>query len=196
MTNREKYKQAFSVLHAPDDFFWEVEKMERKAKQYRWKTMASLVAVCVMLVGSVTVAYAANVGGIQRTIQIWLHGDQTVATIQFDGDGSYSMEYTDEEGNTQERGGGGVAFAPDGTEIPLTEEELMEHLTMPEVAYQEDGSVMVYWFDQVLDITDQFENGVCYVKLVNGEETLYLTVKYGNGYATSTDKYVEPSEFN
>ena len=36
------------------------------------------------------------------------------------------------------------------------------------------------------------EDGV----LTDGEETLYLTVKYENGYAMSESKYISPQEFN
>ena len=196
MTNKEKYKQAFSAIHASDDFSLEVEKMERTNKQHKFKTMIASVAACVILVGSATAAYAADVGGIQRTIQLWIHGDQTEATIQFDGNGSYSMDYTDSEENVKHQGGGGVSFAADGTEIPASEEELMEQLTAPDVQYEDDGTVCVYWFGQKIDITDKFENDVCYVKLVNGDDILYMTVKYQNGYATSPNKYLSPSTFN
>ena len=196
MTNKEKYKQAFSAIHASDNFSLEVEKMEKTNRQHTFKIVMAFVAACIMMIGSATVAYAADVGGIQRTIQLWIHGDQTKATIQLDGNGSYSMDYTDGEGNVKHQGGGGVSFAPDGTEIPLTEEELMEQLEDPDVQYEDDGSVWVYWFDQKLDITDQFENDICYVRLVNGEKTLYITVKYQNGYAINPHKYASPSEFN
>ena len=196
MTNKEKYKQAFSALHASDDFTLEVKQMEKTSKRVHFKGMVAAVVACVMLLGGATAAYAADVGGIQRTLQLWIHGDQTEATIQFDGSGNYSMEYTDGEGNTRQQGGGGVAIADDGTETPLSEEELMEELTVPDVRYAEDGSVWVYWFDQKIDISDKFENDVCYVKLVNGEETLYMTVKYQNGYATSPKKYLDPDTFN
>ena len=92
MTNREKYKQAFSAIRASDNFSLEAEKMERTAKQHRFRTMAAVVAVCATLVGGAAAAYAADAGGIQRAVQVWIHGDQTAATIQFDGNGSYSME--------------------------------------------------------------------------------------------------------
>lgn len=196
MTNREKYKQAFSAIHTSDDFSLEVEKMERTNKKHKFKTMIASAAACVMIVGSATAAYAADVGGIQRIIQLWIHGDQTEATIQFDGKGSYSMDYTDDEGTVKHQGGGGVAIAPDGTETPVSEEELMELLTAPDVEYGEDGSVWIYWLDQKVDITDKFENGVCYVKLENDGENLYMTVKYQNGYATSPHRYLSPSELN
>lgn len=196
MTNKEKYKQAFSAIHASDDFSLEVETMERTNKQHKFKTIIASVAACVMIVGSATAAYAADVGGIQRIIQLWIHGDQTEATIKFDGNGSYSMDYTDGEGNVKQQAGGGVSFAPDGTEIPASEEELMKQLTAPDVRYEDDGSVWIYWFDQKVDITDKFENDVCYVWLENNEETLYMTIKYQNGYATSPHKYLSPSKFN
>lgn len=44
------------------------------------KLAAAAIAVCV-IVGGTGTAYAANVGGIQRTIQLWMHGDQTSATF-------------------------------------------------------------------------------------------------------------------
>lgn len=196
MTNKEKYKQAFSAIHASDNFSLEAEKVEKTSKRYKFKTRIALVAACVLFAGSATAAYAADIGGIQRTIQLWIHGDQTEVSIQFDGNGNYSMDYTDGEGNVKHQGGGGVSIADDGTETPLSEEEIMEEMTAPDVEYEDDGSVWIYWFDQKVDITDKFENGVCYVKLENDNETLYMTVMYQNGYATSPHKYLSPSEFN
>ncbi len=62
-----------------------------------------------------------------------------------------------------------MAFEPDGTERPLTPEELMEHLNAPEVSYEDDGSVWIYYYGEKLDITHQFDDdGVCYVQLTNG----------------------------
>ena len=74
MTNREKYKQAFSVLRASDDFDLEANHMKQTAKQFRLRKAVVLAAACVMVIGSATIAYAADVGGIQRTVQLWLHG--------------------------------------------------------------------------------------------------------------------------
>ena len=136
-----------------------------------------------------------DVGGIQRTIQLWIHGDCTNVTIQFDGDGTYSMGYTDTAGNEQFRAGGGVEITPDGSEIPLSEEELLEYLMMPDVEYKDDGSVWVYWLDQKVDITDKFVDGLCYVKLVKDEETMYVTVKYKGGYAADYHKFADPDSW-
>ena len=191
MTNREKYKQAFSVLRASDDFDLEANHMKQTAKQFRLRKAVVLAAACVMVIGSATIAYAADVGGIQRTVQLWLRGEQTAVTIEFDGTGGYNMEYTDEEGNVRYGGGAGVAIEADGTERPATEEEIMEILSRPEVEYRDDGSVWVYWLGQAVEITDRFEDGVCYVQLVNGEDTMYVTVRYQDGYTSSPHKYID-----
>ncbi len=196
MTNRERYKQAFSTLRASDNIILEAAKMKNMAKRFRLRKTLAIAAVCIMLMACAGVAYAADVGGIQRSVQLWIHGDLTAATIEFDGAGHYSMDYTDDGGNTHTVSGGGVAFGPDGTEIPVSEEELMEEITAPQVSYEDDGSVWLYWFDQSLDITDKFKDGVCYIQLKNGDETLYLTIKYNNGYASSTHKFISPTEFN
>lgn len=196
MTNKEKYQKAFSVLHASDRCRMEAEnRMKREKRNYK-KTAAAAAAAAILLVGGTGTAYAANVGGIQRTIQLWIYGDQTSATLTDNGDGTYQVTYSDKDGKEKTMGTGGISIQADGTEVPLSEEELQEHLNMPDVEYKEDGSVWVYYQNQKLEITDKFTDGVCYVKLEGKDKTLYLTVKYDNGYAVSEDKYLSPNEFN
>ena len=86
--------------------------------------------------------------------------------------------------------GGGVAMDGDGVERPLTEDEIMEQINQPDVEYEDDGSVWLYYKDRKLDITDRFEDGICYVKLTDGKDVKYLTIKYNDGYAMSDSKYV------
>ncbi|MEG0875370.1 MAG: hypothetical protein RSH79_08700 [Clostridiales bacterium] len=189
MTNKEKYKQAFSAIHISDEFSLEVKNMKTTNNKPKLKPLVACIAACVMILGCASAAYAADVGGIQRTIQLWIHGDQTNVAIQFDGKGNYSMEYLDDKGENKHQGGGGIAIEEDGTERPLTQDELLEDITAPDVHYEDNGSVWVYWLNQKIDITDKFENNLCYIKLVNGEKTLYMTVKYHNGYTASPNKY-------
>ncbi|MEG3006783.1 MAG: hypothetical protein RR806_04865 [Oscillospiraceae bacterium] len=196
MTNKEKYKQAFSAIHASENLSLEVKKMTTINNKPKLNRLVASIAACVLIVGSATVAYATDFCGIKRTLQLWVHGDQTDVTIQFDGNGNYNIDYVDDKGDSNHLGGGGVAIDENGNEIPLTEDELLEHLNSPEVDYKDDGSVWVYYFDQKINITDKFKNDVCYIKLINGEETLYMTVKYKKGSATSPEKYVTPFEFN
>jgi len=215
MTDREKIRETFSRLHASDRILPEVMKMtennntsdtavrtdlataRRRAKRTHLPRLAAAAACLLLLLGSGTAAYAANVGGIQRTIQIWLHGDQTNAmlTIENTDFSHYTLEYTDADGKTQQRGGGGIAIEPDGTERPLTEEEILEHLNMPEVIFEEDGTIWVYYMDQKLEITDSFENDFCFVTLQNGDQTWYLTVKSDGSYGMNKDKYPDPKDF-
>ena len=197
MTEKERFRRAFMPLHASPDTMTEVMKMtERKTKRPALRRAATigLAAALVLALGSV--AYASDLGGIQRTVQLWIKGDQTDAVMTID-QGHYTIDYTDKDGTEHEMGGGGVAIEDDGTERALTEEELFEHLNQPEVEESEDGTVTVYYLDQSLDVTDKFnEDGVCYVQLEGGKKTIYMTIKRGKGYATSTTKYILPSEFN
>lgn len=173
--------------------------MSRFQKKAKIKTAAAILTGCVILGGAGT-AYAANVGGIQRTIQLWIHGDQTNATMEISNDGTastYQIEYQDADGTTRQVNGGGVSIDQDGTQKPLTQEELMEEINAPDVEYSDDGKVTVYYQNQVLDITDKFDkDNICYVKIENGKDILYLTVKYNNGFCYSYDKYPAPSSFN
>ena len=192
MNNKEKYKLAFSCVRPSSDFLEEISEMKIQGKQTHGKKFAAAAIACVLVAGSAATAYAANLGGIQRTVQLWLHGDQTQVTIEFDGNGAYDMEYTDENGALQQQGGGGVAFDIFGNERPLTEEELLDELMSPQFYQDEDGRSIIAWGEQVLDITDEFVDGVCYVKLVNGDETRYITAIEGQGYSMSPNKFLAP----
>ena len=197
MTNKEKYKRAFSVLHTSDDFDLEIKKMSLLKRKHKMNVAVATIAACVLFIGGTGTAYAKNIGDIQRTVQLWIHGDQTDATLEFNSDGSYHMSYQDENGAIMERGGGGVAIEANGEERSLSEEEWIEYLNAPEVEYEEDGSVWVYYYDQKIEITDKFDgDGVCYVKVSNGAKTLYMTIEYQNGWSTSPYKYLRPSMFH
>ena len=122
MTNKEKYKQAFSVLHTSEDFAMEVEKMSKfyKAKRQKMVAAAATIALCVVFGGSTT-AYAANVGNIQRKVQIWLKGDQTDAVMNItttEEATEYEIVYEDENGTEHTmQGGGDSAFFGNGRNI-------------------------------------------------------------------------------
>lgn len=199
MSNREQYKKAFSVLQASGDFTLGDEKMAVLKKKAMLRTFAAAACACLVIVGSSRIAYAANVGGIQRTIQLWMYGDQTDVTIDFDGSGNYSMEYTDADGNTRELGGGGFDVDADGTKRALTEDELIWLLSEEvDVSYNDDGRIMLYFQGQVADITDKFENDICYIFLNGTDASLYVTVlKAEDGgfpIDSSPDRYLQYKE--
>ena len=139
MTEKERFQRAFAPLHASPDTLTEVMKMtEQKTKKsaLRRAVTLGLAAALVLALGSV--AYASDLGGIQRTVQLWFKGDQTDAVITVD-PGHYTLLYTDKDGVEHETGGGGVAIEPDGTERPLTEKELLDQLNWPEVEERGNG---------------------------------------------------------
>lgn len=197
MTNKEKYKQAFSVLHPSEDFTMEVEKMAKlnNVKRNKMLTAAAAIALCVIVGGSTT-AYAANLGNIQRQIQIWFKGDQTDAIMNIKTTGNtteYEVICEHENGTVHSMHGGGVALDDNSAEArPLTEEEIMEPLNEPNVFYEDDGSAWVYFYDQKMEITDKFnDDGVCRVQVQHGNITYYMTIYYQQGWHMNTDKYVD-----
>lgn len=192
MTNKEKYKQAFSVLHPSGIISLEEERIMIMKKKARIQTAIAAAVICLAFASGSSIAYAADLGGIQRKIQLWVHGDQTDVDFIYNAGGSYDLSYQNKDGSQEELHGGGVAIEDDGSERPLTEEELIEHLEQPMVEYLDDGTVWVYYYDQAIDITDQFEDGVCYVKVSNGKKTLYMTILYQDGWCTSPYKYESP----
>ena len=176
------------VGHTPE----RTTNMDNQKKTIHFRRITGLIlAACLVFTLAVT-AYAADIGGIRRIIQIWLYGDQTTAVLDVQ-NGQYTV--TDEEGSFI-MGGGGVAFEPDGSERPLTEEEILEHLDHPEVAHKEDGSIWVYYRGQKIEITDRFDaDGYCYLELRDGDDTLYATIDKNGGMATSPTDYPQPDEF-
>lgn len=200
MTEKEKFQKTFEKLHASPEVLTEVMKMTsdnravpmRKRRNVK-KMIAIAAAVAVVATGSA--GYAKDIGGIQRMVQVWIHGDQTNAIFTAD-EGSYTLTYKDADGNEKEISGGGVAYERFGKERPATAEELWEEINSPEVEYKEDGSVWVYYLGKSMDITDKFKDGICYVQLTVGGETKYMTIKYQNGYAMSPHSYISPSTFN
>lgn len=164
----------------------------------RMNKMAVVFAATFLLASLSCIAYAKDIGGIQRIVQIWLHGDQTNAVFSVE-NGSYTLDYKDSDGNEVHQGGGGVAFNADGSERALTEKELWEHINRPEVELNDDGRVMCYFLDQTMDITEKFDGNICYLQLDIEGHTEYMTIKRfddGIRYAMSPHSYVQPKELD
>ena len=81
MTNKEKYKQTFDTLSASVNFSLEVDKMSILNRKHKLKTLAAAVAACLIVTVGTGTAYASDLGGIQRKVQLWIHGDQTTLTV-------------------------------------------------------------------------------------------------------------------
>ncbi|MDD6037347.1 MAG: hypothetical protein PUD20_00900 [bacterium] len=188
MTNKEKFQKTFDKLHASPEIVTEVldmmeeQKVVSMKKRFRMPKAAVAAIAMILTLGSGTVAYATDLGGIQEKVKIWFHGVQTEAIFTAD-NGEYTLSYTDADGNEFEQGGTGEAYDDETGEVrPLTNEELLAQANAPTVSYEEDGSVLVYYKDQVIDVTDQFEDGVCNIQLEIDGKPVDMTIRYQEGY--------------
>ena len=71
MTEKERFQRVFAPLHASPDTMTEVMKMTEqntKKRPLRRAVTIGLAAALVLALGSV--AYASDLGGIQRTVQL------------------------------------------------------------------------------------------------------------------------------
>lgn len=193
MTDREKIRRALGPLHASAETVTEVITMtsHQPKRAMKPKRAFSFCLAAALVLALCSVAYAADLGGIKTTVKIWFGGKQTEAEFTAEG-GSYTLTFTDENGETHERGGGGVAREDDGTERPLTAGELAETLDDPQVIYGENGTVTVCYLDQVIDITQKFdENGIARLELTAADgRALYMTVEKGAGHFVSSTDYI------
>lgn len=67
-------------------------------RKHKLKTIAAAIAACLIVTAGTGTAYASDLGGIQRKVQLWIHGDQTTATLTINSDGSYTGTYADKDG--------------------------------------------------------------------------------------------------
>lgn len=178
MTNKERYKQAFSALQFSRQLYLEVEEMTRIQKKHK-KNMAIAAAVaCAVVIGGSGTVYAADVGGIQQKLTMWLYGRQTEVEVTENGSGGYQFTYDRGDGEEEIMGYGGVSIDDDGSMTWISADELAEHINASvSVDEDEDGRVWVFYHDQKMDITDLFdENGVYGFDLEMGERTVYVEV--------------------
>lgn len=196
MTNKEKYQRTFSALHASEDILMEVKAMKKTHKIYVGK-LAAVCAAAVMVLALASAAYAADLGGIQRTVQLWFRGEPIDAVFESNGNGEYTLTYTDENGVEHGQSGGGIEIDQFGNERPLTAEELLEELdtSSPDIEFRDDGTALLYYKDQVIVLTDFDADGFCYYKLNDGERDMYLTIKYRHGWAIDYDGFASKDSF-
>lgn len=170
MTDRQRYKQAFSVLHASENSFKEVGTMKKTVPVRRLVAVCAVLAVLIAMAG---VAYAADVGDIQQAIHIWLHGEKEV---QVDGTTSYTItvgEVAVADSNSDEV----EPSMSDADAAALADGE------MPDIEYLDDGRVILHFDGEEIDITDRFVDGECVIPLEVDGNSVYLTIVYGEGFS-------------
>ena len=178
MTNKEKYKKAFSVLHASDQIEMEVAQMAQRKHAYMKKVLAASTAV-VIVSCSMTAAYAADLGGIRERLTMWFRGEQTPVTATSNGDYSYQYTFTDVDGNPQEFVAGGVTIDDFGNERPASAQEILDDLS-DEIVVGDNGRISLYYSMQKkqIDITDLFDSDwICRVAVKDGKQIVYFTIK-------------------
>ncbi len=178
MTNSERYKQAFSAIQSSRQLSLEVEEMAKIEKKHK-KNMAVAAAVaCAVIIGGSGTVYAADIGGIQEKINVWLYGRQTEMEVKENGDGGYTFIYDGGNGDEEIMGYGGVSIDENGDTTWLSADELAEHINESiSIKEDEDGKVWVYYQDQKTEITDLFDaNGVCGFNLNQGDQAVYVEI--------------------
>ncbi len=177
MTNKEKYKQAFSALHSSEPIYLEEKPMKSYKIRILFRPVAAVIACAVLLFGCATVAYAADIGGIRTTIQTWVHGKSTPVDVT-EVKGGYQFSYS-ENGETKTFSGGGIAIDDQGNEIPLSPEEVAE-VSFEEIGRQADGRIWLYYKSYAIDITEYMTDAGCKVVLDNEGTKVYFDIDAPN----------------
>lgn len=121
MTNKERYKQAFSVLLSSSQLSLEVEEMAKIHKKHKKNMAVAAAILCAVIIGGSGTAYAADLGGIQEKLSLWIHGSKTEVEVTESGSGGYTFTY-EADGEIKEMGGGGVSIGEDGS-YPYSQRE-------------------------------------------------------------------------
>lgn len=190
---RKRYQSAFSSIRTDHEFdlHAQEETMTNKQVNHNRRWLAVPAAAAVLLAG--TTVYAQNIGGIQRKMQIWLDGELTTATVDLSDEGSYTIH--DSSGNEVESGGGVAYEGLLNHERPLTTGEMAEEIANRITLDERDGKYILYWHDKKVDVTNDFgEDGYAYLTLVDGSDTLYVTINKDGSYSTSPDRYMVPGK--
>ena len=141
MTNKEKYKEAFSVLQTSRDISLEVENMANMKRKHKMNLAIAAFAACIIIGGSAT-AYAADIGGIQQIFSTWIKGQKITVSVKDNADENGYTFSCNNEGTEVVWGGGGVAIDENGNEEKLSAKDIMdEYSDTPQVDRDNAGRV-------------------------------------------------------
>lgn len=159
--------------------------------------VAAAIACAVVIGGSGTV-YAADIGGIQEKLSVWLYGKQTEVDVTENENGGYTLSYDRGNGTEEMSAYGGVSIDPNGSQTWLTADQLATTISASaSIEKDADGKVWIYYYDQKQDITDLFDkNGICQITMTHEGRSIFLTIsenEYGGYSLTQTDDTPETS---
>jgi hypothetical protein len=186
MNNSEKYKHAFDTINpskeitADDILRMKEEKKMRKGNFGIRRSLVSIAAAVVLIIGVTGGAYAADLGGFRNTVDTWLYGEPVQAEIEEVSPGNFIVHYP----NGVDRAMGGVSYDSKGNPIPATMEDIKGQLDYPEIMASEDGTINLYYRNEIVDITDDVKDGRAEVKIKGGLIPTYVTINW-----TSEDNY-------
>lgn len=195
MTNKERYKQAFSALRPSVQLSWEAEEMNKIQKRHKVNVAIAAAIICAVVVGGSGTAYAADLGGIREKISMWLYGTQKEVEVTENGSGGYTFTY-EHDGEIMEMGAGGVSIDENGNETWLSADELIaDRNERADIIPDDNGRVWVYYYDQQIDITDRFDDdGICRIVLSHNGNTVYLKVTSESDGSYASSQCNEPEE--
>ena len=183
MTNRERYQRAFGTLRASGTILTEAETMGKRKKRRFVLPRAAVAAllVCGLALGSLSAAYAADIGGFRQTVKIWLGGSLKDAELEVDEQGAYTVSA---EGEVVIEGTA-AAMDENGETAPVDPEALAQGLVESGEIYEEAGRVWLGFCGSRTDVTDRFDaDGICRITAENSEgiTEYFVIVKTEEGY--------------
>lgn len=199
MNNKEKYQQAFSVLHASREITLEETSMNTKTAKRALRPAFVVAISAAALFGCMATAYATDLGGIQEKVRIWLGGESVeVQMVQNADAGLGGYDLIGEDGEVI-MSGGGIAIETDGTERPLTLEEAVNQLNHC-VDQDEDGTIWLYDGDNKYDITELMADGSCNVVVTAKDgSSAYYEIEGndagGYGFSCNTEPQLPAEEY-
>lgn len=121
-----------------------------------WQKHAAALGAALVIAGSTGVAYAADLGGIRTTVNVWLHGEHTQLDAVPNGTGGY--EFYETGSDEPIGGGGGVWIDENGVEHAASAQEVADNMKPP-VEILDDGRVTLELKEKVWDITGEVQRG-------------------------------------
>ncbi|MBR3553685.1 MAG: hypothetical protein IKN72_09915 [Clostridia bacterium] len=150
--------------------------MKETTIRCKQKRFLALAAVAAVLLAAAVGAYAADVGGVQKTIRVWFHGASHDVAISERTDGGYDFRYTGENGEPHELAASGVYVDENGEERPMTPEEILDGNEL-DVVEKDGGGFILYYRDKTFDLTKLLdENGGCKVCFKENDQPFGKTV--------------------
>lgn len=190
MTNKERYKQAFSALHPSNPIKLEERPMKKNHTHLILRPVAAVLTTVILLFGCAGVAYAADVGGIRTTIQSWFRGKEASFDVVEKKPGEYEFQIQ-QDGQTHIMGGGGVEYDQFGNEKPLSAEDVAQTLSEM-ICQKDDGSIWLYYKNYAIDISKYMTEDGCKLLLNDNGEKQYYDISAvengGCGYSRSPNE--------